>query len=155
MVATTFGDTRLPARFWSKVDILSSGCWEWQGAKGRDEYGRFWWQGYTLLAHRVAYETLVGPIPIGLEADHLCQNRSYVYPAHLEPVTRQENTIRGKSDYCPQGHPYSEENTYWYTEANGSAWRSCRTCHRDKELIRYHRRRQAGDNSYAAHRRKE
>ena len=36
----TFGDSRLPARFWDKVRVLDSGCWEWQAGK-TEGYGRF------------------------------------------------------------------------------------------------------------------
>lgn len=42
------------------------------------------------------YELLVGPIPPGLQIDHLCRNKICVNPAHLEPVTHRENLMRGK-----------------------------------------------------------
>jgi hypothetical protein len=48
-----------------------------------------------IRAHRFAYELLVGPIPEGLVIDHLCRNRRCVNPAHLEPVTAEENWRRG------------------------------------------------------------
>jgi hypothetical protein len=47
------------------------------------------------MAHRFAYELLVGPIPEDLELDHLCRVRHCVNPAHLEPVTHLENILRG------------------------------------------------------------
>lgn len=50
--------------------------------------------GRTGLAHRVAYEALVGRIPDGLTLDHLCENKRCVNPDHLEPVTRAENLRR-------------------------------------------------------------
>ena len=80
------------------------------------------------LAHRVAYELQVGPIPVGLQLDHLCRVRSCVNPAHLEPVTSAENTRRGlraMKTHCPQGHPYAGENLL----IRPTGQRRCRTCH--------------------------
>lgn len=74
------------------------GCWEWTGARqpdGRYDYGMFWDGTRAVRAHRFAYELLVGPIPVGLELDHLCRNPPCVNPAHLEPVTHAENIRRG------------------------------------------------------------
>lgn len=81
-------------------------------------------------AHRVAYEEIMGPVPEGLELDHLCRTRSCVNPSHLEPVTHRENMNRGdvatrRKTHCPKGHPYDEENTGIY---NG--YRNCRACAR-------------------------
>src|SRR3990167_1759839 len=75
----------LPLRFWQKVNALPNGCWEWIAAKSRG-YGLFRVGSRTdgtyrmVPAHRLAYEMLVGPIPDGLESDHLCRNRPCVRP---------------------------------------------------------------------------
>lgn len=89
-------------------------------------------------AHRLAYEAVKGPIPAGLQIDHLCRVRNCVNPDHLEAVTQQENVRRGRvgentrsKTHCPQGHPYDEANTY----RNPAGSRNCRTCHRAS----YHR----------------
>ncbi len=120
-------DTR---RFWTKVNKTDT-CWLWTAATAHG-YGRFFFGGRLTPAHRVAYEMLVGPIPDGLHLDHLCRTPACVNPAHLEPVTQRENTLRGEAPpaihaavtHCPSGHPYDQANTY--RDRNG--WRQCRTC---------------------------
>lgn len=83
----------------------------------------------------VAYEMYVGPIPEGMQLDHLCRVRHCVNPAHLEVVTQQENMRRVAvlTTHCPRGHEYNEENTYVYTHhEHGWTMRFCRVCGRDK-----------------------
>jgi len=75
----------------------ATGCWNWNRYRDRDGYGSTRTDGSLLLAHRAVYERLVGPIPEGLELDHLCFNTSCVNPAHLEPVTGAENLRREQS----------------------------------------------------------
>lgn len=78
-------------RFWLKVH-KGPGCWNWEGG-GRDGYGTFTegHKGKTHLAHRLAYELLVGPIPEGKLLDHRCRNTLCVNPKHLRVVTRKQN----------------------------------------------------------------
>lgn len=144
------GDERLPPRFWAKVEVRANGCWVWTGARSGckggtrdDQYGYIRVDGKALRAHRFAYEALVGPIPTGLQLDHLCRFRPCVNPAHLEPVTNRENGLRGESPaaqaarktHCPQGHPYDATNTASYRGK-----RYCKTCNREKAARAYARR---------------
>ena len=130
--------TKLPLRFWRKVHAREDGCWEWTASRNRAGlgYGQFWWGKRLVVAHRLAYEALVQPIPGGLESDHLCRNRACINPLHIEPVTRSINVLRGNAPailrarharvtHCPQGHPYDGSNLRW---SRGK--RYCNSCPR-------------------------
>lgn len=128
----------IECRLLSKTVVDESGCWLWTAAIDANGYGMLGVPDRTNRAHRLVYELRVGPIPEGLQLDHLCRVRRCVNPEHLEPVTSHENTRRsplhrGNQDHCLNGHPYDEENTY--RSPNG--WRKCRTCQRTS---RYRRR---------------
>ena len=122
-------------RFLSKFAKKDS-CWEWHGAKVGQGYGAVTVAGQTLLAHRVSYEFYVGPIPEGLQIDHLCRNRACVNPDHLEAVLQKANLLRGESfsaknarkTHCTKGHEFTSENTYRYQRKDGSWRRDCRIC---------------------------
>lgn len=83
-------------RFWAKVDKCRDGCWVWTAKGTPAGYGQFRVDGVDVYAHRFSYELHVGPIPDGLQIDHLCRVTSCVNPAHLEPVTGAENLRRGR-----------------------------------------------------------
>lgn len=138
----------LTERFWKFVPMVNGAdaCWPWLGAK-KLGYGRIAdsaspgaRRGLQLAAHRVSYQMLKGPIPEGLELDHLCNNRACVRPDHLEPVTKSENGKRGflrgrrftsfaaenaAKTSCIRGHLYTPENTY-RIGANGRGCIECR-----------------------------
>lgn len=117
-------------RFWSKVDA-SGDCWLWLGSITANGYGQTSVGGRRQAAHRYAYEQTVGPIPNGLQLDHLCRVHACVNPDHLEPVTNRENVLRGvgtsavnaRKTHCIHGHPLSGDNLMVY-----GSWRKCRTC---------------------------
>lgn len=107
-------------------------CWEWKGLRNDAGYGQARKRWLGRMAHRVSYELFVGPIPDGLEMDHLCVNPPCVNPGHLEAVTQRENYLRSSAitlqnaarTHCRRGHPFDEDNTIFYRES-----RRCRTCH--------------------------
>jgi hypothetical protein len=79
-------------RFQRQTRRLPGGCWVLRNQT--TGYARFKLAGYWVAAHRFAYRAFVGPIPDGLDIDHICVNAACVRPAHLEPVTRAENQRR-------------------------------------------------------------
>ena len=123
-----------------------TGCWEWKGYVAPHGYGAIKQPGRAskLLAHRVSYEMIYGPIPRGRQIDHLCRVRRCINPAHLEAVTSRENTLRGESasalnarkTHCPASHEYTPENTY--IAPNGQ--RECRQCSRLRKRRAYRAR---------------
>lgn len=122
------------AKFWDQVREDDRGCWIWQGRQikgyGTASMGR--------LAHRVAYQEMVGDIPTGLELDHLCRTPLCVNPDHLEPVTRDENRRRhiATITHCKHGHEFTPENTY----LRDGYRRQCRACNRE-QVRRYSERK--------------
>lgn len=118
-------------------------CWIWTRARNVSGYGRMRVGAGAdrrfVQAHRASYEAFVGPIPAGMQLDHLCRNRPCVNPEHLEPVSGAENTRRAGSSpkaarasanmrlaktHCPKGHPYEGNNVI--TKRGGR--RQCRAC---------------------------
>lgn len=133
-------------RFWMKVDA-DGDCWQWTGARigsSRGHYGGFHTtrtgERRVVVAHRYAYELLVGPVPRELQLDHLCRNRLCVNTDHLQVVTPRENTLRGNTfqrrnalkTHCVHGHPFDDANTLRYVTRRGVLTRECRTCHRER-----------------------
>lgn len=127
----------LPTRIVDKIDTEGI-CWEWTAARDSNDYGRVRWEGSAALAHKVIWELLVGPVPEGLELDHLCRNPPCVNPDHLEPVTHAENIRRGMwskgraaqqvaRTACANGHEYTEETLY-VPPASSPRQRQCRIC---------------------------
>lgn len=125
-------------RFWPRVNKNGpvpesrpdlGSCWIYSGRINDKGYGIFVLDEVDVRAHRWSYEQLVGPIPEGLDLDHLCRVRECVRPEHLEPVTTKVNVLRGegitarhaRKETCAKGHAL--------TPRPGGG-RICRECHR-------------------------
>lgn len=132
---------------WSRPDL--GPCWLWTRPLDKQGYGHFGTRERSSTSHRYSYELHVGPVPEGLELDHLCHDpetctvvpatlcphRACVAPNHLNPTDQASNKRRGRRErpmngqhwrdltHCVNGHPFDEENSYW----NGRQ-RVCRTC---------------------------
>ncbi|MDX3245832.1 HNH endonuclease signature motif containing protein [Streptomyces sp. ME18-1-4] len=141
-------DERTLARFKRKLRVQPNECWHLDGYIRKDGYSDITVKGVHQLGHRVSYEHFVGPIPEGLEIDHLCHSddttcgggfecmhRRCVNPEHLEPVTHRVNSLRGRGEWaknsakthCLRSHEFTAENTY--VDPNGN--RECRTCRKE------------------------
>ena len=136
-------------RFWLLVSKAGQDeCWEWRGCK-QAGYGRFGADRKSYPAHRWLYERIHGPLvrDVSLvQLDHLCRNRGCVNPAHLEPVTRKENILRGEAPaaknarktHCKRGHPLSGQNLVIKGHGAQPKYRACRICLRSTEKARRH-----------------
>lgn len=125
-------------RFWPKVDQNGPApdhrpelgpCWVWTAATNNRGYPQFGLNGRMVLAYRFAYELLVGPIPDGLDLDHLCRRPTCVRPDHLDPVTNAENAARtvgfNYAERCRSGqHAMTPDNV----RVTSTGIRVCRTC---------------------------
>ena len=150
-------------RFWDKVQVTESGCWEWVGNVRPNGYGKFLYRDKLDGSHRAAYKMFIGDIDDGMVIDHICHNlditcnkgdeclhRRCVNPEHLEAITHLSNVQRGragiaqvikalKRTHCGKGHELTPSNTYY---PPSGFKRSCRKCLRLNDL-RYKAKRRA------------
>ena len=130
-----------------KSTTKTESCWLWTGTIS-DGYGQFYVNGRRVRAHRYSYEQRRGPIPAGLQLDHLCRVRHCVNPDHLEVVTNRVNVLRGdgitarqaRQTMCRNGHPLAGDNLAVCSRGK----RTCLTCRRlhGREYMRQVRLRQ-------------
>ena len=136
--------------FWEKVDKRTpESCWPWLAYVTPGGYAKFTVCNKSVFVYRYSYELHVGPIPDGMQIDHVkargCVRRDCVNPAHLEPVTPQVNTLRSGSlsafnaqkTHCLRGHEFTEANIY----VSPTGGRRCRTCRKEQKLLRNERAR--------------
>ena len=110
------------AYFWTKVSVHGpEDCWEWQGGRLSQGYGRYWVGTRDVLAHVFAWEVTKGPVPDGLCVLHRCDNPPCCNPAHLFIGTRADNNAdkiaKGRERWNP-----SRGDAHW-TRRNPGAQR--------------------------------
>ena len=118
--------------FWAKV-TKSEECWEWTAAKSVDGYANFWYRGAWLRAHRVSYEWAHGPIPTGLQVDHMCRNPGCVNPAHLRLATNATNGQNRSGAYSNSTSGF--RGVSWSKKSN--SWAAYATLNRKRTYIGY------------------
>ena len=109
-------------------------CMVWEGARSKAGYGQKRINGKLEYVHRLSAQERFGPIPAGMQVDHLCRNRACYNADQLEIVTRQENVRRGEAGqhkkalllrrHCNRGHGLTTENV----KITSSGGRECRAC---------------------------
>lgn len=134
-------------RLLARREVTASGCWLYTGSLYVDGYGRIGHEGRIQRTHRVAYELLVGPIPVGMVIDHRCHNedasclggrdcahRRCFNPEHMAVVPPSVNNRSGRQGlpqrlrtHCPQGHSYAEFGRQY---PSGGGRRECGECKR-------------------------
>lgn len=92
-----FYNTPLMTRLTAKILQAENGCWIYTGAINQEGYGAIRNGPKMASTHVTMYEHHNGPVPEGLELDHLCRIRKCCNPFHLEAVTHKENIRRGNS----------------------------------------------------------
>lgn len=75
--------------FYEYLHAADSGCILWTGAMHYKGYGLYGAE----YAHRVSYQICMGPIPNGMQIDHLCHNRACVNPYHMRVCTLRQNHL--------------------------------------------------------------
>lgn len=115
-----------------------SGCLIWTGPLNHGGYGVIGREGGRgagmALAHVVSWVEVNGPVPDGLELDHLCYVTACCEPSHLEAVTHEVNVGRARArcllardGRCPRGHTY---DSTVFDRKRGKRYQRCLTCAR-------------------------
>lgn len=94
-------DTKTIERFTKKIrnygNLTEDECWIWDGsltmsgALGTRWYGGFSYQGKPAYAHRMSYAIFKGPLLLGAQVNHSCNNPLCVNPNHLHLGTARTN----------------------------------------------------------------
>lgn len=144
----TYGPKPRPLleRLEAKVRVESDGHLRWTAAKDPKGYGRFTVGKTGKMAHRVVYAETVGPIPDGMEVDHICGQRDCVNPRHLRLLTPDQNKqYRHEVDArSTSGYP----GVHW--DKRRQKWRAGASLHGRSVWLGYHQTPEAAYQAWKA-----
>lgn len=118
-----------------------TGCLVWLGHKNVGGYGLFRSNGKRSVVHRILWELKNGPVPEGLQLDHICKNPACCNLKHLRAVTPQVNVLysdnacarNARKQVCPKcGGAYAV-----HSDGQG---RYCKSCTSEKATQRSRQR---------------
>lgn len=131
--------------FWSRVDVRGPDeCWLWIGVSTtRRGYGQCGWYGRSIPSSRLAWALTAQVVPPRhMFVCHTCDTPMCCNPSHLyladhatnvrDMIARKRHRNQKKT-HCPQGHPYSRDNTLVLRGSEGQIRRKCRTCRRKRQ----------------------
>ncbi len=126
----------------SRRRITSAGCWEYTGYVSTHGYAKISYMGKTIYVHILSMLLFkAAEYKDYLNVLHKCNNRKCFNPDHLYSGTQSSNALdavksgthfQASKTHCKNGHEFTKENTY--IRPNGS--RECRTCMRDRDIVR-------------------
>lgn len=115
-------------RFFAQVDRVADGCHRWTGAKSAKGYGRFFLNGKSRIASRVAWEISTGTPPGQLLVLHRCDNPACVNPDHLFLGTNEDNLkdmAAKKRSIAGESHHRAKLTASDIVEIRSSKLRTC------------------------------
>lgn len=128
-------------RIW-RTCLLGDDCWEYQGWRDRNGYGRTKLGWRRQMVHRTAYEIYYDVrLEPGVCVLHRCDNPPCIRPDHLfvgnDSMNMLDCVAKGRhpqanKTHCPSGHEYTEDNT----ERGSRGERGCKTCRRERDAAR-------------------
>jgi HNH endonuclease len=132
----------LPVNVVEKLVIGEGGCWLWTGKTTPHGYAQVrvdykLWMVHRFVMHQAGHDIE------GAAVHHKCHNRLCANPDHLEVMKHALHMHKHharRPTHCPQGHPYSEENTYIVRRRDGKTERVCHSCQLVRSREAYARR---------------